>query len=110
MHHSDETLAAAKRGDEAACTELVRLLFPKVIAIIRNHLPNTEDEQDLAQDVFLKIFTKLDQYNATSPLEHWVSRITLNTCYDRLRHQRSRSRVIAGCRGSLTNEPTPART
>jgi len=95
MPSHDAILAAVKRGDEAACRELVDLLYPQVISIIRNHLPKTEDEQDLAQDVFMKVFTRLEQFDGRSPLENWVSRITLNTCYDRLRHQRSRSRVIS---------------
>ena len=95
MPQGEDILAAVRRGDEAACRELVNQLYPQVISIIRNHLPKTEDEQDLAQDVFMKVFTRLAQYDRRSPLENWVSRIALNTCYDRLRHQRSRSKVIS---------------
>ena len=90
-----DRIAAARRGDEAACCELVDQLYPQVIAIVRNHLPNSEDEQDLAQEIFMKVFTKLGQYDSKSPLEHWVSRIALNTCYDRLRHQRTRSNIVS---------------
>ena len=43
----------------------------------------------------MKVFTKLEQYKASSPLEHWVSRIALNTCYDRLRYQRTHSKVVS---------------
>ena len=95
MPHDDDTLAAARRGDEQACKQLVDQLYPQVIAIVRNHLPKTEDEQDLAQEVFMKVFTRLGQFDAKSPLEHWVSRIALNTCYDRLRSQKVRSRVVS---------------
>ena len=91
----DEILAAAKRGEEGACKALVDQLYPQVVAIVRNHLPRTEDEQDLAQEVFMKVFTRLGQFDARSPLEHWVSRIALNTCYDRLRSQKVRSRVVS---------------
>ena len=51
MPSHDAILAAVRRGDEAACRELGDLLYPQVISIIRNHLPKTEDEQDLAQDL-----------------------------------------------------------
>jgi RNA polymerase sigma-70 factor (ECF subfamily) len=95
MLPTDDILTAARRGDESACKKLVDQLYPQVIAIIRNHLPKSEDEQDLAQEVFMKVFTKLGQYDGRSPFENWVSRIALNTCYDRLRHQRTRSRVIS---------------
>lgn len=91
---NDEILAAAKRGEEWACQELVEQLYPQVIAIVRNHLPRTEDEQDLAQEIFLKVFTRLNQFDNRSPIEHWVSRIALNTCYDRLRGQKVRSKII----------------
>jgi len=95
MPPHDDTLAAARRGEESACKQLVDELYPQVIAIVRNHLPKAEEEQDLAQEIFMKVFTRLGQYDARSPLEHWVSRIALNTCYDRLRHQRTRSKVIS---------------
>ena len=95
MPQPDDIIAAARRGDEDACQQLLERLYPQVIAIVRNHLPNTEDEQDLTQEVFMKVFTRLSQYNSSKPLEHWVSRIAINTCYDRLRHQRVRSRVVS---------------
>jgi RNA polymerase sigma-70 factor (ECF subfamily) len=44
----------------------------------------------LAQDIFLKMFTRLDQYQGQVPLAHWVSRIAVTTCIDALRDQRRR--------------------
>lgn len=90
----DQEIAAVKRGDESAARRLVDALYPKVIRIVRNHLPSTMDEEDLAQDIFLKIFAKIDQFRGTQPFDHWVARIALNTCYDRLRQQKSR-RVLS---------------
>ena len=57
-----DELALVKSGDEGAAKRLVEALYPKVIRIIRNHLPVTADEQDIAQEVFLKMFTKLEQF------------------------------------------------
>ncbi|MFT4549396.1 MAG: RNA polymerase sigma-70 factor (ECF subfamily) [Verrucomicrobiales bacterium] len=95
MLDENALLAAARRGEERACKQLVDQLYPQVIAIVRNHLPNSEEEQDLAQEIFMKVFTKLGQFDGRSPLEHWVSRVALNTCYDSLRSQRRRSRVVS---------------
>ena len=81
----DRLIKPAKRGDDAAWSDLVECLYPTVITVVRNHLPYSEQEEDLTQDIFVKVFMKLHQYNGTSPLTHWVSRIALNTCYDRLR-------------------------
>ncbi|MGA8655340.1 MAG: RNA polymerase sigma factor [Chthoniobacterales bacterium] len=83
-------IAGARRFDEAAAEELVRRIYPIVIRIVRNHLPRRELEEDLAQEVFLKIFSKLQQFRADVPFEHWVSRIAVNTCIDHLRKQKNR--------------------
>ena len=66
------------------------MLYPLVISIVRNHLPRTEAEEDLSQEIFMKMFGRLHQYSGKQPFEHWVSRIALNTCYDRLRRQKTR--------------------
>ena len=83
-------IARVRRSDEAAAKELVDQTYPIVIRIVRNHLPRRELEEDLAQEVFLKIFSKLQQFRADVPFEHWVSRIAVNTCIDHLRKQKNR--------------------
>ncbi|MBV9391879.1 MAG: sigma-70 family RNA polymerase sigma factor [Verrucomicrobia bacterium] len=93
MSRKEEYLSLIKRlrvSDEAAAKELVQLLYPLVIRIVRKHLPRREQEEDLAQEVFLKVFTKIGQYQANMPFEHWVSRVAINTCIDHLRKQRNR--------------------
>jgi RNA polymerase sigma factor (sigma-70 family) len=78
-------LDAARTGAEAAWRELVDLLYPIVAGIIRNHLRREADRDDVAQEVFVKIFANLGQYAGHQPFDHWVSRITLNACRDWLR-------------------------
>ncbi len=41
----------------------------------------------------MKVFSRINTYRHEQPFPHWVSRITLNTCYDRLRRQRSRPEI-----------------
>ena len=76
--------------DQAAARELVDHLFPQVIRIVRSHLPRRVSEEDLAQEVFMKMFTRLHQYQGTVPFPHWVSRIAVTTCIDHLRAQKRR--------------------
>jgi RNA polymerase sigma-70 factor, ECF subfamily len=85
-----QLIARARNSDEVAAKELVERLYPVVIRIVRNHLPRRESEEDLTQEIFLKIFAKIHQYRADMPFEHWVSRISVNTCIDHLRKQRNR--------------------
>ncbi len=65
-------------------------LHPLVIRIVRAHLPRRVAEEDLAQDIFLKMFTRLAQYQGAVPFPHWVSRIAVTTCIDQLRAQKRR--------------------
>ena len=80
-------LAAVRGGDEDAARLLVVHLRPLVARIVRAHLPRRLAEEDLQQEIFLKMFTRLDQYRGPQPFAHWVSRLALTTCLDALRAQ-----------------------
>src|SRR6185312_15378201 len=82
--------ARVRENDQGAAKALVDHLYPLVIRIIRAHLPRRVAEEDLAQDIFLKMFTRLDQYQGAVPFTHWVSRIAVTTCIDQLRAQKRR--------------------
>jgi RNA polymerase sigma-70 factor (ECF subfamily) len=79
-----------RRHDEDAARALLNHLYPLVIKLIRAHLPRRTSEEDLAQTVFMKIFSNIDRYSGTVPLEHWVSRIAINTCLNQLRVEKIR--------------------
>jgi RNA polymerase sigma-70 factor (ECF subfamily) len=83
-------LERVRRRDQSAARELVEHLYPLVIRIVRSHLPRRVAEEDLAQDIFLKMFTRLDQYKGEVAFSHWVSRIAVTTCIDQLRAQKRR--------------------
>ncbi|MBI5382838.1 MAG: sigma-70 family RNA polymerase sigma factor [Opitutae bacterium] len=94
---SDETafdlvgcLQRVRRSDQLAARELVEHLYPLVIRIVRAHLPRRVAEEDLAQEVFMKMFSRLEQYQGAVPFPHWVSRIAVTTCIDHLRAQKRR--------------------
>ena len=72
-------LDLVRQCDQAAARALVDHLYPLVIRIVRAHLPRRVPEEDLAQDIFLKMFTRLEQYQGNVPFPHWVSRIAVTT-------------------------------
>ena len=76
--------------DQGAARELVDHLYPLIIRIVRSHLPRRVAEEDLTQEIFLKMFTRIDQYQGAVPFPHWVSRIAVTTCIDHLRAQKRR--------------------
>ena len=83
-------LERVRERDQGAARELVEELYPLVIRIVRSHLPRRVPEEDLAQEIFLKMFTRIAQYQGAVPFSHWVSRIAVTTCIDHLRAQKRR--------------------
>src|SRR5690242_4118876 len=86
----DALVQAALRHDEEAARELVRRLYPLVAKMVRSHRPRRTAEEDLCQMIFIKIFQKLSQFSGKVPLEHWVSRIAVNTCLSQIEAERIR--------------------
>lgn len=83
-------VARVRRGDEDAARSLLNHLYPLVLSIVRGHLPRRTSEDDLTQTIFVKVFSKLEQFSGTVPLEHWVSRIAVNTCLNALQAEKIR--------------------
>lgn len=85
-----DCLARVRGQDQDAARSLVEHLYPMVIRIVRANLPRRAAEEDLAQDIFVKMFQKLDQFRGDVPFDHWVSRIAVNHCLNAIRSQKTR--------------------
>jgi RNA polymerase sigma-70 factor (ECF subfamily) len=85
-----DCLRRIEQGDEIAARELLHHFYPFVLKLVRAHLPRRIGEEDLVQMIFIKVFHKLDQYAGRLPLEHWISRIAVNTCYNALKAEKIR--------------------
>jgi RNA polymerase sigma-70 factor (ECF subfamily) len=83
-------LHRVRAGDEEAARTVVERLHGHVRKIVLAHLPRRDDPEDLMQETFLRVFDRLDQYRGEVAFQHWVARITVHTCIDRLRKQRAR--------------------
>jgi RNA polymerase sigma-70 factor (ECF subfamily) len=83
-------VAAARQHDESAAREIVRQLYPLVVRLVRSHRPRRTAEEDLCQMIFAKVFQKLSQFSGKVPLQHWVSRIAINTCINQIQAERAR--------------------
>ena len=87
---SRELVAAVLRQDENAARELVRILYPLVAKLVRAHRPVRSAEEDLCQMIFIKILQNLSRFSGKVPLEHWVSRIAINTCINQIQAEKAR--------------------
>jgi RNA polymerase sigma-70 factor (ECF subfamily) len=83
----------AKARDEAAFRELVEKYQSKVFSIIYGILRNQNDAEDIAQQVFTKIYFSIQNFDSRSSLLTWIYKITTNECYDYLRKKRVRKLV-----------------
>lgn len=82
---------AAIQGDTAAFEALVRKYQPRVFATVRRYSRRDSEVEDIAQDIFIKVYQKLATYRKDAPFEHWLMRLAVRTCYDALRaHRRNR--------------------
>jgi RNA polymerase sigma-70 factor (ECF subfamily) len=84
---------AALQHDDEAARQLVRQLYPLVAKLVRTHRPRRTTEEDLCQMIFIKLFQKLSQFSGKVPLEHWVSRIAINTCLNQIQSEKVRPEV-----------------
>lgn len=81
---------AARAHDEEAARALVRQLYPLVAKVVRAHRPRRTAEEDLCQMIFIRMFQNLSQFSGKVPLEHWVSRIAVNTCLNQIASEKAR--------------------
>lgn len=79
----------AQQGEEEAFRQLVEKYQRRVLSLVFHLVRQPNEVEDLTQEVFVKIFRAIRSYNFRASFGAWVSRITVNHCYDYLRRQRS---------------------
>jgi RNA polymerase sigma-70 factor (ECF subfamily) len=92
-----DCLDRVRRGEQEAARALVERFYPLVRRLVHAHRPASVAEEDLAQDSFLTLFSRLDRYAERPgiPFEHWLARLTVNVCRDALRQERRRVRTAS---------------
>ena len=97
VEHSKTDEAALIRRvqarDEMAFREIVERYQTKVFSIIYGILRNHNDAEDIAQQVFAKIYFSIKNFDFRSSLLTWIYKITVNECYDYLRKKKVRKLV-----------------
>ncbi|HEY7388250.1 MAG TPA: sigma-70 family RNA polymerase sigma factor [Bryobacteraceae bacterium] len=83
----------AQAGDEAAFREIVERYQSKVFSIIHGIVRQRNDVEDIAQQVFAKVYLSLKSFDFRSSLITWIYKITVNECFDYLRKRKVRRLV-----------------
>jgi len=79
------TLERARAGEIDALEAIYRSFAPGVTTLARRLLGRLAAAEDLAQDVFIDVLTKLDQYDGRGSFAGWVRSITVTRCLMQLR-------------------------
>src|SRR5688572_33394358 len=74
--------------DPTAVTDLSDSYGTKIYQLAFRYLKNREDAEEVAQDVLLKVYRKIEAFRGDAALSSWIYRITFNTAMSRLRTAR----------------------
>jgi RNA polymerase sigma-70 factor, ECF subfamily len=83
----------AQAGDETAFREIVERYQSKVFSIIHGIVRQRNDVEDIAQQVFAKVYLSIRNFDFRSSLITWIYKITVNECFDYLRKRKVRKLV-----------------
>ena len=86
-------VSRAQAGEEGAFREIVERYQTKVFSIIHGIVRQRNDVEDIAQQVFAKVYVSIRNFDFRSSLITWIYKITVNECYDYLRKKRVRKLV-----------------
>lgn len=105
----EELAAACKDGKRDAQKRLFDTLAPKMMAVCLRYMGNREDAEDVLQEGFVTLFTKLDSYNGSGSFEGWARKVFVNTALMHLRKNDvlGVSDDIEEARSLFTEEATP---
>lgn len=84
-YSEQEILKGCRNRDRAMQEYLYRRYYSLFLKICARYAKDMEDAEQLLNDGFLRIFTRIDSYERTGSFEGWMKRIVINTCLDYLR-------------------------
>jgi RNA polymerase sigma-70 factor, ECF subfamily len=84
-----DLIGRMRARDGSAVADLASLYGPRIQQLAFRYLKNWEDAEEVAQDVLLKVYRKIEAFRGDAALSSWIYRITFNTAMSRLRTGRA---------------------
>ena len=104
-----ELMLAAQAGDEEAFTALVRRHRSAIVNLAYRYVKNRADADDLAQEVFLRVYRARKRYRPEAKFKTWLYRIAVNTSLNEIRNRRNRATYgAAAIQGAGADDASPA--
>jgi RNA polymerase sigma-70 factor (ECF subfamily) len=96
-----EALAArAAHGDREAFEQLVHRFQRRIYGFAYRYIRDADEAQDLAQEIFLRLYRKLGRFDPRRPFEPWLWRVAANVCANYLDRRVPRPAAVDGDDGS----------
>jgi RNA polymerase sigma-70 factor (ECF subfamily) len=86
-----ELIEKARTGDPSAFNQIVLAYRKRILGTISRLIGRPEDVEDVAQEVFVRLYYSFDQLRTAEVFEPWLYRLTVNASYDYLRRAKRRS-------------------
>lgn len=74
-----ELLGLCKEGDRNACKQLFEMYSGKMMALCYRFARDRNEAEDILQEGFVRVFTKLHLYSGSGSFESWMKRVIINT-------------------------------
>lgn len=110
MSADADLISRAAGGDSSAFQVLVERHRSMVYRVAYQFAGNHHDAEDIAQDVFIKVFRSLDRFRQDAQLTSWLYRIIMNACIDHRRRSRFSSSAAFGDEAEQTMLNAPEET
>jgi RNA polymerase sigma-70 factor (ECF subfamily) len=104
-NEGSDLMMKVSRGDEKAFESLVKLFRNNVVSTVYRYLGDSGVAEDLAQEVFLKIYQARQRYKPLAKFETWLHRIVFNVVVNESHHRRRRKALsLDACKSGLREE------
>ena len=87
-----EFIEKLKKGQESAFSDLLDTYQQKVFSTCISFVPNKQDAEDIAQEVFLEVYKSIEKFQGKSKLSTWIYRIATNKCLEFIRKKNAKRR------------------
>ena len=90
MLDAESLLERCRKGDNLAWEAFVRRYQSRVYAVAWHYMRNAEDARDTAQEIFIRLYERLDTFRDEEAFLPWMLRLARNACIDALRRRKAR--------------------
>ena len=94
MINQEELIKNLRSGNQAAFSLLIDDYQQKVFHTCISFVPNKEDAEDIAQEVFLEVYKSIGKFKENSKLSTWIYKICTNKCLEFIRKKNAKKRLV----------------